>query len=166
VEPNQAGNDIGSPENNRAQPASKRTTLATAKEADVANDDPYPQINILFTREPWMREASCRDMPTDWWFPERCHNWSKAKAICNECPVKQDCLDYSLTLPVCVGIWGGLTGRERRQYKSLKGDGPINHGTNSGYVIHRRRGEEPCQKCREAHATYTSIRRRIQHRDD
>lgn len=29
---------------------------------------------------------------------------------------------------------------------------PIPHGTNQGYQAHRRRGEQPCRKCVEAHA--------------
>lgn len=29
-------------------------------------------------------------------------------------------------------------------------------GTNAGYEAHRRRGEDPCDQCRDAHNTYMS----------
>ena len=35
-----------------------------------------------------------------------------------------------------------------------RGVKPIVHGTNAGYQQHRRKGEEPCDKCRRAHASY------------
>jgi WhiB family redox-sensing transcriptional regulator len=42
--------------------------------------------------------------------------YEKAKAICDICPVKKECLEYALALPAnwCEGIWGGTTERERR----------------------------------------------------
>lgn len=32
--------------------------------------------------------------------------------------------------------------------------GDIQHGTYAGAQAHRRRGEQPCQECRDAHAAY------------
>lgn len=31
---------------------------------------------------------------------------------------------------------------------------PITHGTHTGYVKHRARGEEACRACKVAHAAY------------
>ena len=46
---------------------------------------------------------------------------NEAIAICNECPVKIDCLEYAINTNQDSGIWGGTTEEERknlrRQYK-------------------------------------------------
>ena len=39
---------------------------------------------------------------------------AQAKAICRECPVQPECLDYALGIREPHGIWGGLTEAERR----------------------------------------------------
>ncbi|WP_052067926.1 WhiB family transcriptional regulator [Rhodococcoides fascians] len=40
-----------------------------------------------------------------------------AKAYCAQCLVLYQCRDYALAAQEPFGIWGGLTERERRQYK-------------------------------------------------
>jgi Transcription factor WhiB len=44
--------------------------------------------------------------------PERI---SLAKMICSGCPVRNDCLDYSIKTDDRWGIMGGLTPQERRR---------------------------------------------------
>ena len=39
-----------------------------------------------------------------------------AKAVCSECVVRDDCLDYALAIDERNGIWGGMTPEERRDY--------------------------------------------------
>jgi WhiB family redox-sensing transcriptional regulator len=39
---------------------------------------------------------------------------ARAKAICQECPVRQECLHYALDVGEPHGIWGGLNESERR----------------------------------------------------
>jgi hypothetical protein len=34
---------------------------------------------------------------------------------------------------------------------------PIKHGSHAGAQAHRRRGERPCQSCREAHAFHVKV---------
>lgn len=43
----------------------------------------------------------------------------EARAICYTCPVLDECRDYALAQPISAlfGIWGGLTGDERRHAK-------------------------------------------------
>jgi WhiB family redox-sensing transcriptional regulator len=48
-------------------------------------------------------------------FPERGESAAKAKAICAACAVRQPCLEFALRTNVSCGVWGGLSGRERRQ---------------------------------------------------
>lgn len=37
-----------------------------------------------------------------------------AKRVCAECAVVPECLSYSIVNAVRFGVWGGLTGEERR----------------------------------------------------
>ena len=37
-----------------------------------------------------------------------------AKRVCGECAVVSECLSYSIVNAVRFGVWGGLTGEERR----------------------------------------------------
>ena len=46
------------------------------------------------------------------------------KAICAECPVQEACLDFAIGTKEAEGIWGGLTGSERRALvRKMKKDG-------------------------------------------
>ncbi len=38
----------------------------------------------------------------------------QAKAICADCPVREQCLDHAVRTPEQYGVWGGMTPRERR----------------------------------------------------
>ena len=83
--------------------------------------------------EEWMTDHSssfkqygiCRDHPVEMFFPLRGQPAKQAMKICNGtdkrpgCPVKQQCLEYALSLPnFCVGIWGGSSQKERRRIKA------------------------------------------------
>lgn len=105
----------------------------------------------------WMKNAACRHHPTRLWFPERGEPTHHAKNICNTCPVKTQCLDYALDIPNCVGIWGGMSGKQRRQIRRPPNK-PIKHGTAVGYQQHRRRGEPACPSCRQAHTAAVTRR--------
>lgn len=39
----------------------------------------------------------------------------QAKAICADCPVREQCLEHALRTPEQYGIWGGMTPQERRR---------------------------------------------------
>ena len=45
---------------------------------------------------------------------------SKAKKICGDCWIKEDCLKYALQQPDLEGVWGGTTRHERKKIKKLK----------------------------------------------
>ena len=82
-------------------------------------NDPY-ELH-LFDKVPgeWWDNAACKGHPQEWWFPPLGSDVQgatrKAKAICETCPSKVDCLDFALTPPVEVhGLWGGRTSQERR----------------------------------------------------
>lgn len=61
-------------------------------------------------------KASCRDYPTEWWFPDKgalaVKNARQAVLVCRDCEVRVGCLQYSLPNET-HGIWGGLREAER-----------------------------------------------------
>jgi WhiB family transcriptional regulator, redox-sensing transcriptional regulator len=66
----------------------------------------------------WIERGRCQTerVPTYIFFPERGERDAvdQAKAICADCPVKDDCLAYALRTNQPYGIWGGKSGKERR----------------------------------------------------
>lgn len=68
---------------------------------------------LVVRAEPWMRQAACRGMAPERFFPERGDNTGPAKAICGECPVQRECGEFGLFEK--HGIWGGHSERERRR---------------------------------------------------
>lgn len=74
----------------------------------------------------WYRAAACTgaDDP-ELWFPvgegaAAQQQTEKAQAICRTCPVIEQCLSWSLETRQDVGIWGGMTERDRRSVHRRK----------------------------------------------
>lgn len=65
----------------------------------------------------WQDYANCRGADADLFFPERGASTRKAKAICAECDVRAECLDYAIEIGEKFGIWGGMSERERRKVR-------------------------------------------------
>lgn len=74
-------------------------------------------IPDFFTGEFWRDEAACKGMDQSIFFPERGESTDEAKRVCMGCPVKVDCAEYALTTKQEIGIWGGLSNRQRRSIK-------------------------------------------------
>lgn len=70
----------------------------------------------------WQAKAACRGPQAAVFFPppqferkaDRLERERRAKAICAECVVRSECLDYALQINEPHGIWGGLNEHERR----------------------------------------------------
>jgi WhiB family transcriptional regulator, redox-sensing transcriptional regulator len=75
------------------------------------------------TVENWQVLAACRGPHAELFFPpntperkeDKLNREADAKAICADCPVVGDCLDYAIDIREPHGIWGGLNEIERRQ---------------------------------------------------
>lgn len=69
----------------------------------------------------WMERAACLGLDPALFFPPRgpVENWAPAKEVCASCPVTAECLNLALVEGKRYedGIYGGLTGRERRRLK-------------------------------------------------
>lgn len=50
-------------------------------------------------------------------FPERGASTKEAKALCNSCTIKDDCLYFALDRKIKFGIWGGESERTRRKMR-------------------------------------------------
>lgn len=61
----------------------------------------------------WKQDAACRDLPSAVFFPEKGQNATQARAVCDGCLVRSECLDYALEVDA-VGVWAGTSDRERR----------------------------------------------------
>ncbi|HEY3485763.1 MAG TPA: WhiB family transcriptional regulator [Ilumatobacteraceae bacterium] len=67
----------------------------------------------------WRDHALCRDTDPDLFFPvgttgNALVQIEHAKAVCGQCPVTSDCLDFALSTNQDSGVWGGLSEEERR----------------------------------------------------
>jgi WhiB family redox-sensing transcriptional regulator len=74
------------------------------------------------SKKTWHVKAACRGPESFVFFPpphlerrdEREAREAKAKSICRQCAVQQECLDFALSIREPHGIWGGTTEAERR----------------------------------------------------
>jgi WhiB family transcriptional regulator, redox-sensing transcriptional regulator len=67
----------------------------------------------------WRAEALCRDTDPELFFPigttgAALVQIEHARAVCRQCPVQADCLDFALSTNQDSGIWGGTSEEERR----------------------------------------------------
>jgi WhiB family redox-sensing transcriptional regulator len=136
-----------------------------------------PVVLVSVGDTDWKLDRACTPADADLFFPPKGGDSDSAKRICAGCSVRRECLTYALTAPVeRFGIWGGLSGRERRALKAPPAPGeplppiryfadvarmlidrrrrPITHGTEAGYRAHGRSGTTPCSACREAHSVH------------
>lgn len=65
----------------------------------------------------WQERALCAQTDPESFFPEKGGSTREAKAVCQSCEVRSECLDYALANDERFGIWGGLSERERRKLK-------------------------------------------------
>ena len=87
-------------------------------------------MTVRAAPEIWQRRAACRGPESVLFFapnlpearPEREAREARAKAICGECPVRHECLDFALRIREPHGIWGGLNETERRMLWDPSGD--------------------------------------------
>lgn len=70
----------------------------------------------------WRDEAACSDADPQLFFPvgtgpEALDQLHRAKAVCETCPVAQECLIFAVTTNQEYGVWGGLDEEERREVR-------------------------------------------------
>lgn len=65
----------------------------------------------------WQDYANCLGVDPDLFFPERGASTREAKEVCRGCGVREECLEYALESGEKIGIWGGMSERERRRLR-------------------------------------------------
>jgi WhiB family redox-sensing transcriptional regulator len=76
-----------------------------------------PQAQRALTvGDTWTERASCRGMDLGAFFARSLPDARDAIRICERCDVRQQCLDYAVDNDMDLGVWGGLTERQRRAY--------------------------------------------------
>jgi len=73
--------------------------------------------------ETWQDRAACKGPQATVFFPpthserkeEKVAREARAKAICQTCVVRVECLEYAIQIREPHGIWGGLNEVERKQ---------------------------------------------------
>lgn len=97
----------------RATPASgEGTPSRTAALISELHPDESPQS--------WRSEALCTQADPEAFFPEKGQTGYAAKRICEECPVRPECLDFAMSVDDLHGIWGGLSDRQRYREKKRR----------------------------------------------
>ncbi|MDX3228092.1 WhiB family transcriptional regulator [Streptomyces sp. ME19-01-6] len=68
----------------------------------------------------WWRHAACVHEDPEMFFPVGVagpaaqEQQARAKEVCGRCPVREECLEYALSVGVTHGVWGGTNEEERR----------------------------------------------------
>jgi WhiB family transcriptional regulator, redox-sensing transcriptional regulator len=85
-------------------------------------------VTLTWTRtfdwdaEDWREKASCRSVDPDLFFPVGTTGIAlvqieHAKSVCQQCDVKQACLDFAIQTNQESGVWGGTSEEERRKLR-------------------------------------------------
>lgn len=82
---------------------------------------PMPSTTINIATD-WRDVAACKDSDPSMFFPigttgPALDQIAIAKAICAQCQVQEDCLQYALVTNQEAGIWGGYAEDERRRLR-------------------------------------------------
>ena len=90
----------------------------------------------LMEDAPWRRRAACRSSSPELFFPTGATGMAildieEAKAVCDRCLVRGECLDFALDTNQEFGVWGGTTEKDRR---ALRGRRPTLARPAAGYV--------------------------------
>jgi WhiB family redox-sensing transcriptional regulator len=98
--------------------------------ATVARKNGIPQlaeavdfgIDTLFDAPAdWRSRSLCSELPVDeataMFFPSKGQTTKAAKALCDRCPVRPECLEFALADVDAFrfGVWGGTSSRDRRR---------------------------------------------------
>ena len=62
----------------------------------------------------WQERSLCAQTDPEAFFPEKGGSTREAKKVSVGCDVRAECLEYALANDQRLGIWGGLSERERR----------------------------------------------------
>lgn len=77
-------------------------------------------IDRTIADDSFRAQGLCAQTDPELFYPEKRESAQPAKKICQECPVRLQCLEYALKHDERFGVWGGLSERERRALKKQR----------------------------------------------
>jgi hypothetical protein len=90
--------------------------VARALFLQLVKNGPALSLEDLLGRPSWQRDGACVGIDLAVFFPGRGQSAAPAKAVCARCGVLEECRAWALAQgSELVGIWGGLSERQRRQ---------------------------------------------------
>ena len=95
---------------------------ATVEVPEEAKGQIQPKVaeflgRMIVPPESWMKQGACRGLDPNLFFPIYEKDEAVPKEVCSTCPVRIECLEYSLERREDHGIWGGTTEKERRRLR-------------------------------------------------
>jgi WhiB family redox-sensing transcriptional regulator len=97
-----------------------------------------PVVERRFRHDPegmtWIAGAACVDEDPELFFPvgtgpAATDQERRAKRVCAGCPVRAECLEWSLVTCQDAGVWGGLGEEERREIRRAR------RRANGGHLV-------------------------------
>jgi WhiB family transcriptional regulator, redox-sensing transcriptional regulator len=89
----------------------------------MAPDSPEGRLALddFLNRPAWHQRAVCRGVvgPSDYVRGPKA-DYEAVRALCVDCPVRQECLEVALADDSLVGLWGGTTELERRALRRAR----------------------------------------------
>jgi WhiB family redox-sensing transcriptional regulator len=79
---------------------------------------PRTDFIACFAQPPWSGDALCREYPGFKWVSPKAS--ARARAICQRCLVRDECLAVGLSDPDLTGVWGGTSDQERRRIRASR----------------------------------------------
>ena len=70
--------------------------------------------------EDWRANSACRDVDPELFFPVGEAEDGPAKAVCDRCPVRRQCLNRAIEAGEAFGVWGGTNPRERKKIRERR----------------------------------------------
>lgn len=87
--------------------------------------EPKPH-DFYNTENEWKQQGACRGVSPNVFFPEKGKGndydtkVKEAKAYCQDCKVRTQCLNFAITTGQEDGVWGGTSPEERKKIKRLR----------------------------------------------
>ena len=121
-------------------------------------------FGLVHVDRSWMEKASCRGISPNLFHSEFGDYPTRRTCGVDPCPVRDQCLEYAMSLPPRTdthGVYGGKTHKQRVGLRSIRGvtnSRPrLPCGTQGGYRSHLRFNEKTCDECRKANALHKML---------
>jgi len=113
----------------------------------------------------WEENAACRTTDPDLFFPvgqslEAQEQTNQAKRVCLGCSVRARCLDWAFTNGDQEGVFGGMSGKERREVMTVRNRSPKAIRPSAG-MARCKAAAERIQELRDQEASVSRIAREV-----